>query len=277
MDSIFRIASHSKLFTAITVMRARDAGKLRLDDPVTGYLPWFDIRNRHPEARPVTVRHLLTHTAGLPRESIHPRLDRLRVPGSGGTAGNGFGSGDHLRHRNQVEVLEPRVHSRRHGGRRRHRRFLRRPRDRRDSETAGDGLHQRRPGPGRPAGPARDRLRSPDARWPPRGLPFRGRPLVRPRDRPFLDGPRHAPFPLLADAGPRPPQRGGPRQQHPAGDAAGPLAPLLVGQRLGPRFLGAPHRRPRPDRPRRWVSRLPDSDPAQPGGEDRRRRLHERR
>lgn len=79
-DSIFRIASHSKLFTAITVMRARDAGKLRLDDPVTEYLPWFDIRNRHPEARPVTVRHLLTHTAGLPRESIHPAWTDFEFP-----------------------------------------------------------------------------------------------------------------------------------------------------------------------------------------------------
>ncbi|MDE2882732.1 MAG: serine hydrolase [Acidobacteriota bacterium] len=80
-DSIFRIASHSKLFTAITVLRARDAGKLRLDDPVTRYLPWFDIRNRHPEARPVTVRHLLTHTAGLPRESIHPAWTDFEFPG----------------------------------------------------------------------------------------------------------------------------------------------------------------------------------------------------
>ena len=79
-DSIFRIASHSKLFTAITVMRARDAGKLRLDDPVTEHLPWFDIRNRHPEARPVTVRHLLTHTAGLPRESIHPAWTDFEFP-----------------------------------------------------------------------------------------------------------------------------------------------------------------------------------------------------
>ncbi|MDE3262147.1 MAG: serine hydrolase [Acidobacteriota bacterium] len=79
-DSIFRIASHSKLFTAIAVMRARDAGKLRLDDPVTDYLPWFDIRNRHPEARPVTVRHLLTHTAGLPRESIHPAWTDFEFP-----------------------------------------------------------------------------------------------------------------------------------------------------------------------------------------------------
>ena len=45
-----------------------------------GILPWFDIRNRHPEARPVTVRHLLTHTAGLPRESIHPAWTDFEFP-----------------------------------------------------------------------------------------------------------------------------------------------------------------------------------------------------
>ena len=79
-DSIFRIASHSKLFTAISVLRARDAGALRLDDEVATHLPWFDIENRHPKARPVTVRHLLTHTAGLPRESIHPAWTDFEFP-----------------------------------------------------------------------------------------------------------------------------------------------------------------------------------------------------
>ena len=68
-NSIFRIASHSKLFTAISVMQLRDAGKLQLDDPITDYLPWFNIQNRHTSSRPVTIRHLLTHTSGLPREA----------------------------------------------------------------------------------------------------------------------------------------------------------------------------------------------------------------
>lgn len=79
-DSIFRIASHSKLFTAISVLRERDAGTLRLDDRIIEHLPWFDIENRHPEARAVTVRHLLTHTAGLPRESIHPAWTEFEFP-----------------------------------------------------------------------------------------------------------------------------------------------------------------------------------------------------
>ena len=38
-DSIFRIASHSKLFTSIAILQLRDAGKLRLDDPITDHLP----------------------------------------------------------------------------------------------------------------------------------------------------------------------------------------------------------------------------------------------
>ena len=80
VDSIFRIASHSKLFTAIAVLRERDAGTLRLDDEITDHLPWFDIENRHPEARPLTVRHLLTHTGGLPRESVHPAWTDFEFP-----------------------------------------------------------------------------------------------------------------------------------------------------------------------------------------------------
>ncbi|MFK7803020.1 MAG: serine hydrolase domain-containing protein [Anaerolineae bacterium] len=68
-DSIYRIASHSKLFTAISLMQLRDAGKLRLDDPITKHLPWFSIQDGEPKAPAITIEHLLTHTAGLPREA----------------------------------------------------------------------------------------------------------------------------------------------------------------------------------------------------------------
>ena len=68
-NSIFRIASHSKLFTAIAIMQLRDKGKLRLEDPVKKHLSWFDIQDAYPDDPQITIRHLLTHTSGLPREA----------------------------------------------------------------------------------------------------------------------------------------------------------------------------------------------------------------
>ena len=70
--TLFRIASISKTFTATAIMQLRDAGKLRLDEPVATYLPWLTFKNTHPEGLPITVRHLLTHTSGLPRELAEP-------------------------------------------------------------------------------------------------------------------------------------------------------------------------------------------------------------
>jgi len=68
-QTIFRMASQSKLFTAIAIMQLRDQGKLNLDDPIKQYLPWFNIQNGYPQAAPITIRHLLTHTSGLPRDA----------------------------------------------------------------------------------------------------------------------------------------------------------------------------------------------------------------
>lgn len=70
--TIYRIASITKLFTSTAILQLRDAGKLQLDDPLTKYLPWFELKNRFSDAPPVTIRHLLTHTAGLPREAAFP-------------------------------------------------------------------------------------------------------------------------------------------------------------------------------------------------------------
>jgi len=68
-DTRFRMASHSKLFTATAIMQLREEGRLRLDDPVTDYLPWFTFRAAAPDDPPVTIEHLLTHSSGLPREA----------------------------------------------------------------------------------------------------------------------------------------------------------------------------------------------------------------
>ena len=71
-QTIFSICSVSKLFTSIAVMQLRDAGKLNLDDPVEKHLPWFDIQQTYPDVPPATVRGLLRHSSGLPRESPFP-------------------------------------------------------------------------------------------------------------------------------------------------------------------------------------------------------------
>lgn len=64
-----RVGSVSKMFTATAVLKLRDAGKLRLDDPVARHLPWFRLAS---ESAKITVEHLITHTSGLPREGAFP-------------------------------------------------------------------------------------------------------------------------------------------------------------------------------------------------------------
>ncbi len=67
--TLFRMASHSKLFTATSIMQLREQGKLRLDDPVSKYLPWFTFKSAGEDDGDVTVEQLLTHSSGLPREA----------------------------------------------------------------------------------------------------------------------------------------------------------------------------------------------------------------
>jgi CubicO group peptidase (beta-lactamase class C family) len=70
--TIYSICSISKLFTGIALMQLRDAGRLRLDDPVSKHLPWFTIKQTYPEGPPVPSKGLLTHSSGLPREAGFP-------------------------------------------------------------------------------------------------------------------------------------------------------------------------------------------------------------
>jgi CubicO group peptidase (beta-lactamase class C family) len=65
-DTVFRLASVTKQFTAMLVLKLRDCGLLRLDDPVCPYLfPRFI--SACPEAwLPITIRQTVTHTSGLP-------------------------------------------------------------------------------------------------------------------------------------------------------------------------------------------------------------------
>ena len=71
-NTIYSICSISKLFTSVAIMQLRDQGKLRLKDQVAHHLPWFAIQNTFQGAAPVTIEGILTHSAGLPRESDFP-------------------------------------------------------------------------------------------------------------------------------------------------------------------------------------------------------------
>src|SRR5262245_22066827 len=65
----FRMASHSKLFTAIAIMQLREEGKLGLDDPVLKHLHWYKAKPAGDDDGPITVEQLLSHSSGMQREA----------------------------------------------------------------------------------------------------------------------------------------------------------------------------------------------------------------
>jgi CubicO group peptidase (beta-lactamase class C family) len=71
-QSICSICSISKLFTSVAVMQLVEQGKIRLDDSIAAVLPSFNLKQQFAESGPITIRSLLTHSSGLPRESDYP-------------------------------------------------------------------------------------------------------------------------------------------------------------------------------------------------------------
>lgn len=65
LDAVFRLASVTKPVVAACALRMVDLGLLRLDDPVTRFLPEFRPRCPDGSEAVITIRHLLTHTSGL--------------------------------------------------------------------------------------------------------------------------------------------------------------------------------------------------------------------
>ncbi len=69
-SSLFRIASMSKSFTCMAILKLRDEGRLDLDDPAYYYIP--ELKNlKYPtaDAPHITIRHLMTHGAGFPEDN----------------------------------------------------------------------------------------------------------------------------------------------------------------------------------------------------------------
>lgn len=78
-DTVFRIGSITKTFTAIAVMQLWEQGLVELDAPANDYLRGFKLAPAKAGFRPATLRHLLTHTAGVravrrPSDLLRPTL-----------------------------------------------------------------------------------------------------------------------------------------------------------------------------------------------------------
>jgi CubicO group peptidase (beta-lactamase class C family) len=66
VDTIYHWASNTKPFTGIAIMQLRERGLLKLDDPVTKYLPEIrSVHNQYGSMDEITIRHLMTHSAGF--------------------------------------------------------------------------------------------------------------------------------------------------------------------------------------------------------------------
>jgi len=71
VDTVYKLWSVAKVFTAVETMRLVEDGLVDLDAPITDYLPDFSIQTRFPDPEPITVRSILAHRSGLPRNECH--------------------------------------------------------------------------------------------------------------------------------------------------------------------------------------------------------------
>ena len=69
-DTVFRIASMTKSFTALCILKLRDEGKLSLDDPAERYVPELAaLKYPTADSPKLTIRHLLSHSEGFPEDN----------------------------------------------------------------------------------------------------------------------------------------------------------------------------------------------------------------
>lgn len=71
-SSRFNIASVSKTFTAVAILQLKEKGKLNIDDSVKKHLPEFPFAD-------ITIRHLLSHTSGLPDYELFNHIDGEQI------------------------------------------------------------------------------------------------------------------------------------------------------------------------------------------------------
>jgi len=102
-DTIFRIASQSKALTSVAILSLMEDGKLALTSPVSEFIPAFakttvlgptDTGGPVPAKRPITIQHLLTHTAGISYGTDSHIASLYEAKGLGPAAGNGWYTAD---------------------------------------------------------------------------------------------------------------------------------------------------------------------------------------
>jgi CubicO group peptidase (beta-lactamase class C family) len=76
-DSIFRVGSISKQFTASAILKLAQQGKLAVTDPVSKFFPEYPKANLVSDGAEVTLHHLLSHTSGLPDPASLPAVSKL--------------------------------------------------------------------------------------------------------------------------------------------------------------------------------------------------------
>jgi CubicO group peptidase (beta-lactamase class C family) len=100
-DTVFRIASITKTFTTIAVLQLWERGLVDLDAPADAYLRAYKLIPARPGFRPATLRHLLTHTAGVPQVP-HPWRALTKIFGSAQAAPS---LGDHFKFGQPIPTL----------------------------------------------------------------------------------------------------------------------------------------------------------------------------
>lgn len=96
--TIQNIASISKTFLGIALMKAQEEGKLSLDDPINQYLPFTVANPKFPEVA-ITIRHLATHTSSIYDTDFYDKSYVLKDPrdsASTGLVSDGFQDADSL-------------------------------------------------------------------------------------------------------------------------------------------------------------------------------------
>ena len=73
-DTVYKLWSVAKVFTAIETMRLVEEGLVDLNAPLTDYIPDFSIQSRFADSKPITIRSILAHHSGLPRNSCLPQM-----------------------------------------------------------------------------------------------------------------------------------------------------------------------------------------------------------